>query len=150
MTAQRTVYVFTHHPVYSDGRYHGPDIDLRTHLEPLFEKYGVNVVFPWPRLRVPAIDAGAQNLLFRARQFGRVAISQLEGFAGDDTGFEPIAVLWWWKSPATSSISRRFRERDRWWIRASWIGLKGETRSSFASFRERFCFGQAELHRVAV
>jgi hypothetical protein len=36
---------FLHHPLYSDGRYHGPDIDLRTHLEPLFEKYGVNVVF---------------------------------------------------------------------------------------------------------
>jgi len=34
-----------HHPLYSDGRYHGPDVDLRTHLEPLFEKYGVNVVF---------------------------------------------------------------------------------------------------------
>jgi predicted phosphodiesterase len=36
---------FLHHPLYSDGRYHGPDVDLRTHLEPLFEKYGVNVVF---------------------------------------------------------------------------------------------------------
>ena len=36
---------FMHHPLYSDGRYHGPDIDLRAHLEPLFEKYGVNVVF---------------------------------------------------------------------------------------------------------
>ena len=36
---------FMHHPLYSDGRYHGPDVDLRTHLEPLFEKYGVNVVF---------------------------------------------------------------------------------------------------------
>jgi len=36
---------FMHHPLYSDGRYHGPDLDLRTHLEPLFEKYGVNVVF---------------------------------------------------------------------------------------------------------
>lgn len=36
---------FMHHPLYSDGRYHGPDVDLRTHLEPLFQKYGVNVVF---------------------------------------------------------------------------------------------------------
>jgi predicted phosphodiesterase len=35
---------FLHHPLYSDGRYHGPDLDLRAHLEPLFEKYGVDVV----------------------------------------------------------------------------------------------------------
>jgi hypothetical protein len=35
---------FFHHPLYSHGRDHGPDIDLRKQLEPLFEKYGVNVV----------------------------------------------------------------------------------------------------------
>jgi len=35
---------YFHHPLYSDGRFHGPDIDLRARLEPLFEKYGVNVV----------------------------------------------------------------------------------------------------------
>ena len=34
-----------HHRLYSDGRHHGPDIDLKAHLGPLFEKYGVNVVF---------------------------------------------------------------------------------------------------------
>jgi predicted MPP superfamily phosphohydrolase len=36
---------YFHHPLYSDGRFHGPDTDLRARLEPLFEKYGVNVVF---------------------------------------------------------------------------------------------------------
>ena len=36
--------VYFHHPLYSDGRFHGPDTDLRTHIEPVFEKYGVNVV----------------------------------------------------------------------------------------------------------
>ncbi len=36
---------FFHHPMYSDGHFHGPDLDLRAHLEPLFEKYGVNVSF---------------------------------------------------------------------------------------------------------
>lgn len=35
---------FFHHPLYSDGRFHGPDTDLRAVLTPLFEKYGVNVV----------------------------------------------------------------------------------------------------------
>jgi predicted MPP superfamily phosphohydrolase len=36
---------FFHHPLYSDGRFHGPDKDLRARLEPVFEQYGVNVVF---------------------------------------------------------------------------------------------------------
>jgi hypothetical protein len=35
---------FFHHPLYSDGRYHGPDTDLRALLRPLFLKYGVNAV----------------------------------------------------------------------------------------------------------
>jgi hypothetical protein len=35
---------FFHHPLYSDGKMHGPDLDLRARIEPLFEKYGVNVV----------------------------------------------------------------------------------------------------------
>jgi 3',5'-cyclic AMP phosphodiesterase CpdA len=36
---------YFHHPLYSDAKYHGPDLDLRAQLVPLFEKYGVNVVF---------------------------------------------------------------------------------------------------------
>ena len=35
---------FLHHPLYSDGRFHGSDLDLRAVLKPLFEKYGVNLV----------------------------------------------------------------------------------------------------------
>lgn len=36
---------FFHHPLYSDGKFHGPDLDLRRRLEPIFDQYGVNVVF---------------------------------------------------------------------------------------------------------
>ena len=36
---------FFHHPLYSSGGRHGSEVDLRTQLEPLFLKYGVNVVF---------------------------------------------------------------------------------------------------------
>jgi len=36
---------YFHHPLYSDGGRHGPTIDLRVVLEPLFVKYRVNVVF---------------------------------------------------------------------------------------------------------
>jgi predicted phosphodiesterase len=36
---------YFHHPLYNYGRTHGPDLDLRTQLVPLFKQYGVNVVF---------------------------------------------------------------------------------------------------------
>lgn len=36
---------FFHHPLYSNGKFHGPDIDLRMRLEPLFVQNGVDVVF---------------------------------------------------------------------------------------------------------
>jgi len=35
---------FFHHPLYNAGKHHGPDVDLRSQLVPLFTKYGVNVV----------------------------------------------------------------------------------------------------------
>jgi predicted phosphodiesterase len=36
---------YFHHPLYSSGKFHGPSTDLRKVLEPLFVKYGVDVVF---------------------------------------------------------------------------------------------------------
>ncbi|MDP9268195.1 MAG: metallophosphoesterase [Acidobacteriota bacterium] len=36
---------YFHHPLYSSARFHGPSKDLRQLLEPLFIKYGVDVVF---------------------------------------------------------------------------------------------------------
>jgi predicted phosphodiesterase len=36
---------FFHHPLYSTGETHGSDTALREQLEPLFVKYGVDVVF---------------------------------------------------------------------------------------------------------
>jgi predicted MPP superfamily phosphohydrolase len=36
---------YFHHPLYSDGLTHGSQVDVRVVLEPLFVKYGVNVVF---------------------------------------------------------------------------------------------------------
>ncbi len=36
---------YFHHPVYSNGRRHGSQVELRVILEPLFVKHGVNVVF---------------------------------------------------------------------------------------------------------
>lgn len=36
---------YFHHPLYSSGKTHGADLDLRARIEPLFVKYGVDVVF---------------------------------------------------------------------------------------------------------
>ncbi|HUQ90840.1 MAG TPA: metallophosphoesterase [Bryobacteraceae bacterium] len=35
---------FFHHPLYSSGEKHGPSVEMRAMLEPLFVKYGVNLV----------------------------------------------------------------------------------------------------------
>ena len=35
---------YFHHPLYSSGAFHGSSVELRTVLEPLFVKYGVQVV----------------------------------------------------------------------------------------------------------
>ena len=35
---------YFHHPLYSDGKYHGSDLDLRAKLMPIFQTTGVNVV----------------------------------------------------------------------------------------------------------
>jgi hypothetical protein len=36
---------YFHHPLYSDGGRHGPDVELRVLLEPLLVRYNVDVVF---------------------------------------------------------------------------------------------------------
>ena len=36
---------YFHHPLYSDGDRHGPDVELRVILEPLLVRHGVSVVF---------------------------------------------------------------------------------------------------------
>jgi predicted phosphodiesterase len=36
---------YFHHPLYNFGKHHGADLDLRAQLAPLFQKFGVNVVF---------------------------------------------------------------------------------------------------------
>ena len=36
---------YFHHPLYSNAARHGSSVDLRVLLEPIFVKYGVNVVF---------------------------------------------------------------------------------------------------------
>lgn len=36
---------YFHHPLYNAGKHHGADVDLRSQVGPLFQRYKVNVVF---------------------------------------------------------------------------------------------------------
>ena len=36
---------YFHHPLFTSAKFHGPDVDLRQQLMPLFTKYGVNAVW---------------------------------------------------------------------------------------------------------
>ena len=44
-SGDRWKIAYFHHPIYSSGGRHGSETDLRTQIEPLFIKYGVDVVF---------------------------------------------------------------------------------------------------------
>lgn len=39
------IIVYFHHPMYSNGGYHGPNLLIRKELEPLFIQHGVDLVF---------------------------------------------------------------------------------------------------------
>jgi acid phosphatase len=43
--AERWKIVIFHHPLYSDGDRHGPNVSLRVVLEPLMVSHGVDIVF---------------------------------------------------------------------------------------------------------
>ncbi len=44
-STDRWKMAYFHHPLYSSGEGHGSEVDLRQQLEPLFLKYGMDVVF---------------------------------------------------------------------------------------------------------
>lgn len=44
-STSRWKVAFFHHPLYSSGKRHGSEMNLRGVLEPLFTRFGVNVVF---------------------------------------------------------------------------------------------------------
>lgn len=52
---------YFHHPLYSDGKFHGPDTDLRARLEPILQSGGVRVVL-----------AGHEHLYERIKPHGGI------------------------------------------------------------------------------
>lgn len=102
---------YFHHPLYSSAKYHGSSLDLRQSLEPLFIKYGVDVVFAGhehvyervhPQHGIYYFTEGASGEL-RPGDLARSAITD-KGFdtdrsfmlieiAGDDMYFQTISRI---------------------------------------------------------
>ena len=100
---------YFHHPLYSDGKRHGSQLDLRVVLEPLFVKYGVNVVFSghdhvYERIRpqkgITYFVSGAGGQLRKgdvkssaltAAQFDQDCSFMLVEVSGDDLFFEAVS-----------------------------------------------------------
>ncbi len=100
---------YFHHPLYTSAKFHGPSLDLRQSLEPLFIKYGVDVVFSGhehvyervhPQQGIYYFTEGASGEL-RPGDLARSAITD-KGFdadrsfmlieiAGDDMYFQTIS-----------------------------------------------------------
>jgi 3',5'-cyclic AMP phosphodiesterase CpdA len=100
---------YFHHPLYSDGGRHGSEIELRVKLEPLFVKYGVNVVYSGhdhiyerlvPQKGITYFVAGASGELRQgdlrrstsmAAGFDRDRSFMLNEVAGEDLFFQVIS-----------------------------------------------------------
>ena len=82
---------FFHHPLYSSGKTHGSSLELRAALEPLFVKYGVNVVFAGhdhiyervkPQQGITYFVSGSAGSL-RKGDYGRPQAFSATGFDAD-------------------------------------------------------------------
>ena len=78
---------YFHHPLYSDGKAHGPDLDLRSVLVPLFQKYQVNVVFAGHE-HFYEDETAEWHLLFHSRQFGQLRFHNIRHSDQTEVGFD--------------------------------------------------------------
>ena len=108
-TAEIWKIAYFHHPLYSDGGRHGSEVDLRVKLEPLFVRYGVNVVYSGhdhvyerlvPQKGIAYFVAGASGELRRgdlkrstttAAGFDQDRSFMLNEVAGDDLFFQVVS-----------------------------------------------------------
>jgi predicted phosphodiesterase len=83
--------VFFHHPIYSSGEKHGSNVELRSTLEPLMVKYGVDVVLSGhehfyeriqPQKRINYFIVGSSGKL-RDGNIGKTALTA-KGFDRDN------------------------------------------------------------------
>jgi Calcineurin-like phosphoesterase len=80
--------VFFHHPLYSSGRTHGPNIELRTVLEPLLVKHGVDVVFTGHEHFYERTPAKNGIHYFIVGSSGKLREGNIRASGVDGTGFD--------------------------------------------------------------
>jgi predicted phosphodiesterase len=79
---------YFHHPLYSDGRTHGPDLDLRSRLTPLFKQYGVNIVFSGHEHVYERIKPEDSIYYFILGNSGKLMSHDFRPSQGMDKGFD--------------------------------------------------------------
>jgi 3',5'-cyclic AMP phosphodiesterase CpdA len=79
---------YFHHPLYSSAQTHGPATDLRLLLEPLFIKYGVNVVFAGHEHVYERIKPQHGIYYFTEGASGQLRVGNLKKTEIQDKGFD--------------------------------------------------------------
>jgi hypothetical protein len=79
---------FFHHPLYNDGRHHGADVDLRTQVVPLFQRYGVNAVFSGHEHVYQRMKAENNIYYFVLGNSGQLMTHDFKGAGDREKGFD--------------------------------------------------------------
>jgi predicted phosphodiesterase len=79
---------YFHHPLYSNGRSHGPDLDLRSQLVPLFRQYEVNVVFSGHEHAYERIKPEDSIQYFILGNSGKLVTHDFRSSEGMEKGFD--------------------------------------------------------------
>jgi len=79
---------YFHHPLYSNGRTHGPDLDLRSQLVPLFRQYEVNVVFSGHEHAYERIKPTDSIYYFILGNSGKLVTHDFRSSEGMEKGFD--------------------------------------------------------------
>jgi hypothetical protein len=108
-SSERWKIVVFHHPIYSDGDRHGPDVSLRVTLEPLLVRYGVDLVLSGhehiyerikPQKDIAYFIVGSSGQLRRggltrsaqtAAAFDQDRVFLLASIAGDELSFQAVS-----------------------------------------------------------
>ena len=101
--------VYFHHPLYSSAGRHGSEIDLRLVLEPLFVKYGVNVVFSGHDHIYERIKPQKGIYYFVVGSAGQAAQGRPAAIGLTAAGFDRTSRSCWSRSTKTRCRSRRSR-----------------------------------------
>ena len=79
---------YFHHPLYSNGHMHGPDLDLRAQLTPLFRQYGVNIVFSGHEHVYERVKPADSIHYFILGNSGKLMTHDFRSTEGMDKGFD--------------------------------------------------------------